>query len=89
MKRQKEENEIITNITKYLLDFMFDIELEENNENAQDNNFENSEEYLNYFEDNELNIKLEGKEIDKDDNEYLNFDVFYDISKNKKKEKNL
>ena len=50
---QKEENEIITNITKYLLDFMFDIELEENNENAHDNNFENSEEYLNDFEDND------------------------------------
>ena len=63
MKRQKEENEIITNITKYLLDFMFDIELEENNENAQDNNFENSEEYLNDFEDNDLNIKLEGKKL--------------------------
>ena len=63
MKRQKEENEIITNITKYLLDFMFDIELEENNENAQDNNFENSEEYLNDFEDNVLNIKLEGKKL--------------------------
>ena len=41
---------------------MFDIELEENNENAQDNNFENSEEYLD-FEDNDLNIKLEGKKL--------------------------
>ena len=42
---------------------MLDIKLEENNENAQDNNFENSEEYLNDFEDNDLNIKLEGKEL--------------------------
>lgn len=65
---------------------MFDIDLEEN-EFEQDNHIKESDEYINDFEDNDININLVGNEIDKDDNEYLNFDVFYKVVKNKKRMK--
>lgn len=90
IRGQKEENEIITNITKYLLDFMFDIGLEENNENEQDNNMEESHEYMKDYEDNDIIINSLEHEIDKDENEYFIFDdFFYNVTKIKKKEKNF
>ena len=81
-----DDNKIISKISIYILDFIFDID-ENDSDNSDDIENVNYEEFESDKENYQNNILLEEDEKENNDNEQLYFDVFYPKQKIKRKKK--